>query len=135
MSSIIREFKRDLEVVKKWRIPWWGMLCLSVVIAPIVFFLNHVGRLDLALPILGSLTAIGLVVVLKWRLRQRAWFWITIVFVAAAHVPLIMSNFWTTNWVPWPVTGAIASLDFCFMLGLLLLVELFMDLRESSKRR
>ena len=134
MFSISEEFKHDLEVAKQWRLPWWGVLCISVVIAPIVFLLNHLGRLDLALPILGSVTAIGFVVVLKWRLRQQAWFWITIVLVAAAHVPLIMSISWTTKWVPWPVTAGIASLDFCLILVLLLLVGQFMNSREASKR-
>jgi hypothetical protein len=133
MSEINEEFKNDLEVAKSLRLPWWGVLCWICGIAPIVFLLNHFDRLDLALPILGSAATLGLVVVLKWRLRRRTWFWIVLGDVAALHVPLIMSIPWTTNWVPWVLTAGIASVDFCVILLTLLLVERFMGLRETSK--
>ena len=68
-----------------------------------------------------------MIVAFKWRLRRRAWFWLTTGFAAALHVPLIMYVPWTTKWVPALAIAGIASVDFCAILWLVDAVGRFVD--------
>ena len=52
------------------------------------------------MPIWNSVAVLGLMFVLKWRLRPHAWFWITMAVIAALHVPLILFVPWGTTWSP-----------------------------------
>jgi hypothetical protein len=119
-------FKRDLRAAQRMRLPWWGVWCCIVAGLPIVIFLDHYGKLYLALPILGSIATLSLLLVLKWGLRIYPWFWITMVLMTALHVPLIWFIPWTTKWVFPLVSAGIASIDFCLMLAILSAIESLM---------
>lgn len=116
MQSLRKTFESDLQRARSMQPPWWGVLGWMVLIAPAVFWLNHRNRLDLALPVLGSVATFGFLVFIKWRLRRHAWFWAALLILAALHVLLISFISWTTAWVSWVISGGIASVDFCFML-------------------
>lgn len=92
-----------------------------------VFLFALYGGLELAMPLTVTISALGFVVYLKWKLRQHAWFWITMTVIAALHVPLILFVPWTTKWVPgWAVAG-FATVDFVLILWILLVVERLME--------
>ena len=80
------------------------------------------GRLELAMPLMIIIGVLGLVILVKWKLRRHAWFWIAITVIAALHVPLILFVPWTTRWVPALAITVIASADFCLILWILLVV-------------
>ncbi|MBB5061459.1 hypothetical protein HDF16_006195 [Granulicella aggregans] len=113
------DLKKDIEAAKKVRLPWWAILAWAAVCLPVVSLLNHVSRLELALPILGSLAIFLFPLGLKWDLKRRIWFWVTVLGLIILHVPLILFVPWTAKWVSPIVTGGIASADLCLLLGIL----------------
>jgi hypothetical protein len=101
------DLKKDIEAAKKGRLPWWVLLAWGTVCLPVVSPLNHVGRLELALPILGSFAIFSFLLMLKWNLRSRIWFWMMLLILP-----------WTAKWVSPLVTGGIASVDLCLLLAI-----------------
>jgi hypothetical protein len=117
--SIASDVKSDIKAAKKMRLPWWGVLCIIIGGLPVVWLFDHFGELSLFLPIFNCVAVLGLMFVLKWRLRRHAWFWITMTVIMALHVPLILFVPWGTRWVPALAIAAIDSLDFCLILWIL----------------
>jgi hypothetical protein len=117
--SIASDVKSDIKAAKKMRLRWWAVLCLLVFGMPLPWLFDHFGKLNLMLPIWNSVAVLGLMFVLKWRLRRHAWFWITMTVIVALHVPLILFVPWGTRWVPALAIAAIDSLDFCLILWIL----------------
>jgi hypothetical protein len=65
----------------------------------------------------------GFAVAIKWDLRDRVWFWVTIVLIAALHAVAIRSVSWTTNWFsPYTLSG-IASADIWIIMVVVWAVE------------
>jgi hypothetical protein len=129
------DFKSDLKAAKKMRLPWWGGFALAIGCLPIVLLLDHFGKLNFALPILGSAASIGLLLVLKWEIRSVAWFWKTISLMAALHIPLIIVIPWTGKWVSPFVSGGIVSADFCGMLWILSVVRKSVERKNRLKQK
>lgn len=49
---------------------------------PVIALFDYFGRFDLARPTLVSMAVLGFAIAVKWKLRGRVWFWITMtVFV------------------------------------------------------
>ena len=67
---------------------------------PVLLLFDHFGKLALARPTLFSVATIAITVAMRWKLRRRVWFWMTIVAFAALHVALILSVPWTDTWIP-----------------------------------
>ena len=101
---------------KQMRLPWWGVLC--VIFGTILLALSFVysGRFDLARPSLISVAMVALAIVMRWKLRRHVWFWITMVILAALHLPLILLVPWTTKWIPALVIIPIGFADLYAML-------------------
>jgi hypothetical protein len=130
--QLARDIKDDIKAVKKIRLPWWGVLCLIIGSLPMFWLFDHLGKLRLGLPTLNSIGMLGLAIAAKWKLRQRAWFWVTMFVIAALHVPLILLVPWTTKWVPAIVIAVIDSADICVMLAILAVVEKFVEARAGT---
>ena len=104
------------------RLPWWGVLCViaGTILIGLAFLKS--GRLDLARPSLMTVAVIFLAIVMRWKLRMYAWFWITIAIFAALHIPLILFIPWTTKWIPAIVTAPIAIAHLYLILWVLSVV-------------
>ena len=113
------DIKNDAKAAKKMRLPWWGVLCGIIGSTLSAWLFDHFGRLDLALPTLIIIGTLGFAVVIKWKLRRRVWFWITMTAIMALHVPLILLVPWTTKWVPAPVLVPFCVADLIVMLAIL----------------
>jgi len=122
-KQVAREVKSDLRVAKKWRLPWWGVLCVIIGSMPLLLLFDRFGRLNSALPTLTCVVSLGFAIVLKWNLRRKTWFWITISVIAALHILLIVSVPWTDKWVPATAYAGAASLDLVVILVVLAIVE------------
>ena len=133
LTPLSPDLKNDLEAAKKIRLPWWVLLPGVVVAAFSAALFDHFGKLYLVLPVLNSIAVLAFLVALKWKLRTRMWFWITMLIFAALHVPLILFIPWTTKWVPALAIAAIDSADFCVILWVLLVVGRFMGESEASE--
>jgi|SRR5579884_592310 len=119
INGIKMEFKRDFKAVMKMRLTWRGVLSCMVACAIIGLPLIEIGRFDLFMPTYVSIGMLATAIAVKWRVRRCAWFWITIAFLAALHVPLILFVPWTTKWVPARAIAAVASADLIAMLVIL----------------
>lgn len=131
-SQLKANFENDLRAAQKLRLPWWGVWCVVLPALPFFIFLNHRGRLDLALPILASVATIALVVILKRRCANRAWFWGLIILFSALHLALIRLVPWPTRWVFPLLSAGVASADFCVLLVIISFVELLMGKRGQE---
>ena len=116
------------------RLPWWGVLC--VIFGTILLALSFVysGRFDLARPSLISVAMVALAIVMRWKLRRHVWFWITIIFLAALHLPLILFVPWTTKWIPAFVIAPFGIADLYAMLWILSVVGKFVERQKPSER-
>ena len=133
LTSLGADLKKDIGAAKRIRLPWWGILSWMIVCLPVIVLLDHFGKLYLVLPLLNSIGMLGFMVVVKWKLRRHAWFWVTMMIAAALHVPLILFIPWTTKWVPALAIAAIDSADFCVILAILSVVGKFMGGPEASE--
>jgi hypothetical protein len=96
---MFRKLKKDMEsdirAAKRIWLPWWAVLSMIIVSLPIVWLFDHFGHLKLFLPTFGSVGMLALLIVLKWRFRRHAWFWATVVILAAVHVLVVLVVPWT----------------------------------------
>jgi hypothetical protein len=123
----------DIKAAKKMRLPWWGVLSGMAGCLPITLLLDHLGRFDLALPTLVSIGMLGVAMAIKWNLRRRLWFWITMTVIVALHVALILSVPWTTKWVPAIVIIPFGIADLYVMLWILSVVGKFLARPKTSE--
>jgi hypothetical protein len=114
---------------RQMRLPWWGVLCviLGTILLALLFVSS--GRFDLARPSLISVAMIALVIVMRWKLRRHVWFWITMTFLAALHLPLICFVPWTTKWIPAFVMAPFGIADLYAMLWVLSVARKFTEKR------
>jgi len=133
-KQVAKEVKSDLRVAKKWRLPWWGVLCVIIGSMPMFLLFDRFGRLNMALPLLNSIAVLGLAIGVKWSLRRNAWFWITMGAIAALHALLILAVPWTDKWVPAAAYAGAASLDLVVILLVLAIVEKLVGDPEAIER-
>ena len=131
--SLANDVKSDIKATRKMRLPWWAVLCLLIGGMPLPWLFDHFGRLDLMLPTWNCVAVLGIILVLKWKLRRHTWFWGTMAILAALHVPLILFVPWTTKWVPAIAIAAIGSADLIVMLAILAVVGKFTSARSDDR--
>lgn len=109
------------------RLPWWGVLCWMAACAVIVWPFYQLRRLDLARPLLYSVGMVGVAIAIRWKMRGHVWFWVTMIILAALHLPLILFVPWTTKWIPAFLIVPFAMADLYAMLWVLSLVGKFVE--------
>jgi hypothetical protein len=67
------------------------------------------------------------VVMMFWGLRGRAWFWATVGFIVAYHVPIIALMPWPFGRLSYVQMLPIAFPDICLAYGIIRLVEKVME--------
>ncbi|HKO13812.1 MAG TPA: hypothetical protein VJV22_17715 [Acidobacteriaceae bacterium] len=105
------EIRNDIRAAKKLRLPWWGVLLAIFAGTLGAWLFDRFGRLDLELPSLDCIIALGVVLIVKRKLWRHVWFWITMGIIAALHVALLLLIPWTTKWVPAVAIAAMVGLD------------------------
>lgn len=126
---------------RQMRLPLWGGVCVVAGAFLLALVLDHFGKFALARPIMFSVSVIGVAVAMRWRLKNHAWFWITMACLTAFHVPLILFIPWTTKWIPALVLTPIGIADLYAMLWAVSVVGKYMGepvatgKRRRSRRR
>jgi hypothetical protein len=92
-----------------------------------MYLLDRFGKLNLARPILYTAGMVGIAIAMRWQLRDRLWFWITMITILALHIPVILLVPWTTKWVPAIVVMPIAIADLYAMLAIISVVRGFVE--------
>jgi hypothetical protein len=128
------DVKNDIKAAKKIpRLPWWAVLCVIIISILMDWLFYHLGRFNLALPTLDGIVVFGLVIAVKWTLRRRVWFWITMTGIAALHILLILYVPWTTKWVPAAAIAGIVTIDVCVVFVILAVVEKLLERFRTSE--
>jgi len=102
------------------------------ILAPVFLLFIYLGKADMGLTALIVLGMVMFAVKIRWNLRKHVWFWATIVFILALHVPLVFIVRWPQGNVPiifYSMPLGIA--DFFLILGAVGLAEKFF-LKDSS---
>jgi hypothetical protein len=115
-------------------LPWWGVLAIMLGGLPLVLLFVHYGKLAFALPTLDSVAVIAFAIVLRWRLRRYAWFWMAVALFVVLHTLVILFVPWTTQWIPAFLLAPIVFADLYSMLAMLSAIEKFMANREPAER-
>ena len=132
--SQMSEMKKEIRAAKKLRLSFLQRLMTAAVGGTATFFLGLYGRLQLAWPLMISVGVLWLVVWLRWDLRRSVWFWITIAALGIAHLALILLVPWSASWRPAAVMAGISTLDFLFVLWVIVFVERAMRKRAQRPR-
>lgn len=124
----------DIKVAQKLRLPWQSWLPLGAVSLALIWFCDHLGRLNMALPIWNCIAVFALLIYLKRELRRQPLFWTTIALLGTLHAMLIWYIPWTSKWVPALAIATISSVDFCLMLWVLAAVETMLQGQQAVER-
>lgn len=99
-------------------------LIIAAALAPVLILFLYFDKVDLGLTVFIVLGAIVLAIKIRWNLRKRVWFWATIVFILALHVPLFFVVRWPFGKTPMiAYTMPFGIADFLVILGALALAE------------
>jgi len=100
---------------------------LAIAVFPLGLLAEHFVRPGSGLP--ASLCAAVIVAAIWWRwdLRDRPWFWGTVIAIVALHIPLILFVHWTTRWIPAAISNPFCIVDGLLILGIFNLGERYID--------
>jgi hypothetical protein len=107
-------------------------LILAAILAPVLLLFIYLGKADMGLAAVIAFGMIIFAVKLRWNLRKHVWFWATIVFILALHLPLVFIVRWPQGDVPIIFYSMpIGIADFLIILGAVGL--LFFYLMKTAK--
>jgi hypothetical protein len=99
------------------------MLAIAAVAFPVVPLFDHLGKPEFERPAYFASMLMLLIVKVCWDLRNRVWFWITLIGIAALHVPLITLTALRLSRMP-PRFLLVPTVVDCFaILGVISLIE------------
>ena len=107
---------------RRMRLPWWGVLCVGLGAFLLFFLFDHFGKFAFARPTLYAVSVIVITIAMRWKLKEQAWFWITMASLSALHILLILLVPWTSKWIPALVVIPIGIADSYAMLWVILFV-------------
>ncbi|HEX5438983.1 MAG TPA: hypothetical protein VFW98_17660 [Gemmatimonadaceae bacterium] len=111
----------------------WSGTIIGVMLLPVFFLFVYLGKAEMGFNLVIVLGMVLLAVKLRWRLRKHAWFWPTIIFILALHVPLLFVVRWPDSNVPTIVYSMpLAIADLFLILGALSLAEKVFSKNSSS---
>jgi hypothetical protein len=97
-----------------------ALVILLCVMIPLDFLIADPGRARAAAVCAG---VFGTTIWTRRHLRRKVWFWVVLVLLAAAHVPLILFVRWSNVSMPPPVLLGAALVDFAYVCGPIWLIE------------
>ncbi len=119
---------------RRMRLPLWGYILIPIGAFLLFAFFDHFGKLALARSTVFSVSIIIIAVAMRWKLKERVWFWITMASLAALHLPLILFIPWTTKWIPVLVIIPIGIADLYAMLWVVSAVGKFIEGSKTAER-
>ena len=73
---------------------------IAAILAPIFLLFVYLDKAEMGFTVIIVLGMTMLAIKLRWRLRKHLWFWATIIFILALHVPLLFFIHWPDTNVP-----------------------------------
>ena len=129
---LVFESQLDEQESEKEKPTDWSGVIIGLVLLPVYLFFLHLGKEDLGRNLSIILVGILLAVKVCWKLRSRPWFWLVILLVLAANVPLMRMNHWPDHWVPAVAFLPVALAEFLITIGAVKLVAKFFTANNIS---
>ena len=99
-------------------------LIFAAILAPVFLLFIYFGKADTGLAVFIVLGMIMFAIKIRRNLRKHVWFWATVGFILALHVPLVLIARWPQGKVPTiAYTMPVAIADFFIILGAIGLAE------------
>jgi hypothetical protein len=109
----------------------WGALIAAVVL-PLVPLFDHLGKPEFERAVPLALIVVLTVLKVCWDLRNRPWFWATVIGIAALHVPLVMRTAQWLNRIPFRATLFLVIADVLVILAVISLIERLTGSKDAS---
>jgi hypothetical protein len=106
-------------------------LAISVLAFPMVPLFDHLGKPEFERPAAFELGLMLLVVKVCRDVRGRPWFWITIIAIAALHVPLLMLTAQGLTRAPFAEMLLLSIVDITGIFAVVRLIERLIGSREA----
>jgi hypothetical protein len=108
-------------------------LIIVAMLAPVFVFFTFLDKADMGLAACIVLGVSMVAIKLRWKLRKHVWFWATILFIFALHVPLVLIARWPQGSAPTiAYSMPIGIADFFIILGSIALAEKIFAKNSSS---
>lgn len=106
---------------------------IAAILAPIFLLFVYLDKAEMGFTVIIVLGMTMLAIKLRWRLRKYIWFWATIVFILALHVPLFFVIHWPDTNVPTiAYSMPLGFADFFIIMGAISLAEKVFSKKPSS---
>jgi hypothetical protein len=102
------------------------IISAAVLTSPLFFYFDQQGKPGTGRAAWVCALVFLIVLKVRWGLKSRPWFWITITALLALHFPLILFVPWTSSWIPAVGIWPLAVLDCAIILGCIAVVEKLM---------
>jgi hypothetical protein len=103
------------------------------ILAPVFFLITYLSNADMGLTACIALGMIMLAIKLRWKLRKHVWFWATIAFILALHIPLFFLVRWQHGNIPTIAFSLpLGIVDFLLIMGAIGLAEKLFSKGSSS---
>lgn len=128
------DLTKDIRVTSRLFTPPWKPAAVIVGSGIFVLAFEHFGGNELALPVWSSISALLLTVATKWRLRRRAWFWVTMSAFVATHVPVGVFAAQLGSWISVKGFVLLVVLDWLVMTWVLGLAGRIFGEKSTGRR-
>jgi hypothetical protein len=120
---------------RKFRLNWWQILCGMAFAALVCLLLDRAGRFDLSRPILGILGSLFIAIRLRWGLRDRVWFWVTILIFIVLAGFCMAAETWNTKGPSGPIIGGVMGISVYFLFVVLHALEIHSERASNHERK
>jgi hypothetical protein len=123
----------DYDAPKEKQPPDYTGLKIGAMLLPLFVLITFLANADMALAACIVLGMIIFAVKIRWNLRKHVWFWATIGFILALHIPFVLMVRWPQGNVPTlAYTMPIGIADFLITLGAIGLAQRLFSRGSSS---
>jgi hypothetical protein len=110
---------------------YFGVVTIAIVM-PISLVVYHLSDVDTAISTFFFIGVIVFAAMMKRELRNKMWFWMTLLILTALQVPIIRNVHWPAHSVHGIVLLPMFVVDLLIVLGIIRLVEKIVD-KSSPK--
>jgi hypothetical protein len=102
----------------------WSGTIIGFMLLPVLFLFIYLGKAEMGFTLFIVLGVVIFAIKLRWKLRKHVWFWATISFILALHVPLLFIVRWPETNVPTIAFSLpLGIVDFLVIMGAISLAQ------------
>jgi hypothetical protein len=84
---------------------------------------ERLGHAELARPIMISIGALAIIVIIYPELYRKPWFWMVMALFTGLHLPLIFLVHWSSGWIPSAVILPFCVADLAIMIWIISFIQ------------